>query len=150
MIEFFTQLVVLPMWAILTVGLFAIAGAIFIPIALIAWKLRKTTTQDGLVLMDKKQEKIDEKVQEVLLRLEQEKEEQRKLAKAREEYNETITEYEQERIRCAEERKALEEANKRRNGLLQALKSQRASIEQAKKETTVVVKKQDVQNKGEK
>ena len=85
MLEFLTQLVTLPIWALILLAIVALLGVILLPITIVAVHNRKVYTQEGLNLMAYKEDKIDEKVQEVLLKLEEEKEEQRKLACERKE-----------------------------------------------------------------
>lgn len=159
MIEFFTQLVALPMWAILVLGLFAVVGAIFIPMAIIAWNQRETYTEKGLQQMDYKQQQLDEKENAILLAIEKQKEEERRFSQAQKEYEDKKADYLDERKKCEEERTAcererneLEKANTQRNNLLKSLTTQRKKIEQERKkaeeirkEAIVAAQKQEVQ-----
>lgn len=148
MIEFLTQLVAMPMWAIAIVALFALIGVFFLPIAIIAWKMRNEFTQKGMEEMDKKLEIVNNKGQETLLNLEKIKEEERKLEKdkadleaatkdyieAQAKLNEVIEINEKATAELEKEKKEVERANNCRRGLLAALSSQREALEQAKKE----------------
>ena len=58
MVEFLTQYVAIPMWGTILLGLFALLGVFFLPIALIAIGSRKQFTQKGLDEMDKKLDKL--------------------------------------------------------------------------------------------
>lgn len=159
MIEFFTQLVALPMWAILVLGLFAVVGAVFIPMAIVAWHRRETYTEKGMQQMDYKQQQLDEKENAILLAIEKQKEEERRFAQAQKEYEDKKADYLDERKKCEEERTAcererneLEKANTQRNNLLKSLTTQRKKIEQERKKTEeirkeaiVAAQKQEVQ-----
>ena len=148
MIEFLTQLVAMPMWAIAIVALFALIGVFFLPIAIIAWKMRNEFTQKGMEEMDKKLEIVNNKGQETLLNLEKIKEEERKLEKdkadleaatkdyleAQTKLNEVIEINEKATAELEKEKKEVERANNCRRGLLAALSSQREALEQTKKE----------------
>lgn len=148
MIEFLTQLVAMPMWAIAIVALFAVIGVFFLPIAIIAWKMRNEFTQKGVEEIDNKLEIVNTKGQETLLNLEKIKEEERKLEKdkadleaatkdyleAQAKLNEVIEINEKATAELEKEKKEVERANNCRRGLLAALSSQREALGQAKKE----------------
>ena len=138
MLEFLTQLVTLPIWALILRAIVALLGVILLPITIVAVHNRKVYTQEGLNLMAYKEDKIDEKVQEVLLKLEEEKEEQRKLACERKELADA-------KVDLEKERKDLEAANVRRDGLLKSIKSQNQTLAQLRKETIVYAQKQAVE-----
>ena len=138
MLEFLTQLVTLPIWALILLAIVALLGIILLPITIVAVHNRKVYTQEGLNLMAYKEDKIDEKVQEVLLKLEEEKEEQRKLACERKELADA-------KVDLEKERKDLEAANVRRDGLLKSIKSQNQTLAQLRKETIVYAQKQAVE-----
>lgn len=152
MLEFLTQLVTLPIWALILLAIVALVGVVLLPITIVAVHNRKVYTQEGLDLMAYKEDKIEEKVQEVLLKLEEEKEEQRKLACERKELSEAKVDLEKEKLQAAaerekleKERKALEAANVKRDGLLKSIKSQNQALAQMRKETIVYAQKQAVE-----
>ena len=152
MLEFLTQLVTLPIWALILLAIVALLGVILLPITIVAVHNRKVYTQEGLNLMAYREDKIDEKVQEVLLKLEEEKEEQRKLACERKELAAAKVDLEKEKLqtiaereKLEKERKDLEAANVRRDGLLKSIKSQNQALAQLRKETIVYAQKQAVE-----
>ena len=148
MVEFLTQYVAIPMWGTILLGLFALLGVFFLPIALIAIGSRKQFTQKGLDEMDKKLDKLAieqhdnqrtlEGIREECRLLETEKTAHEQATKdfheAQAKLNEAITKNEAAKKALEDERKEVERANKCRNGLLEALKAQKQSIEQAKME----------------
>lgn len=152
MLEFLTQLVALPMWALILLAIVALLGVVLLPITIVAVHNRKVYTQEGLNLMAYKEDKIEEKVQEVLLKLEEEKEEQRKLAYERQELANAKVDLEKEKLQSAaerekleKERKALETANIKRESLLKSIKTQNQTLSQLRKETVVYAQKQAVE-----
>ncbi len=152
MLEFLTQLVALPMWALILLAIIALLGVVLLPIAVVAVHNRKVYTQEGLNLMAYKEDKIEEKVQEVLLKLEEEKEEQRKLAYERKELSDAKVDLEKEKLQATaerekleKERKALEAANIKRESLLKSIKTQNQTLSQLRKETVVYAQKQAVE-----
>lgn len=152
MLEFLTQLVALPMWALILLAIVALLGVILLPITIVAVHNRKVYTQEGLNLMAYKEDKIEEKVQEVLLKLEEEKEEQRKLAYERQELANAKVDLEKEKLqtnaereKLEKERKALETANIKRESLLKSIKTQNQTLSQLRKETVVYAQKQAVE-----
>ncbi len=152
MLKFLTQLVALPMWALILLAIVALLGVILLPITIVAVHNRKVYTQEGLNLMAYKEDKIEEKVQEVLLKLEEEKEEQRKLAYERQELANAKVDLEKEKLQTTaerekleKERKDLETANIKRESLLKSIKTQNQTLSQLRKETVVYAQKQAVE-----
>ena len=148
MVEFLTQYVAIPMWGTIVLGLFALLGVFFFPIALIAMSSRRQFTQKGLDEMNVKLDKIAVEQHDNQRTLEGIREERRLLEtekiaheqatkdfhEAQTKLNEESTKNEAAKKALEDERKEIERANKCRNGLLEALKAQKQSIEQAKME----------------